>query len=173
MAKGARLFPLQVTKLYEKMVALVNGKSKKPYKYYYQTKGKKEKSFVYVYHDEQVWCKEFFTFINDRDAFERFLNDVADSQWMSVLMAYQRVDPSIEIPCFGNHKIHPATYEAYAEVNFDFNRMTARTPDEMRMRHKVFYDKLREMKFLKLTDKAKYDAACTQRFADLLQRGTT
>lgn len=38
MAKGARLFPLQVTRLYERMVAVVDRKRKEPIKMYYKTK---------------------------------------------------------------------------------------------------------------------------------------
>ena len=38
MAKGARLFPLQVTRLYERMVAVVDRKRKEPTKMYYKTK---------------------------------------------------------------------------------------------------------------------------------------
>ena len=41
----------------------------------------------------------------------------------------------------------------------------------MKERHKAFYERLRKKLFLKLTDKAAYDADYTQRLADLLRRG--
>ena len=157
MAKGARLFPLQVTRLYEKMVAVVDRKRKEPTKMYYKTK--KGRHFIERYTPEQIWCRDFLTFIRNKEDFERFLNDIADSQWMSILTAMQRVDREIE------------TYDIYAECGFDFNKMTSLPHEYMKERHKAFYERLRKKLFLKLTDKAAYDADYTQRLADLLRRG--
>ena len=53
MAKGARLFPLQVTRLYERMVAVVDRKRKEPTKMYYKTK--KGRHFIERYTPEQIW----------------------------------------------------------------------------------------------------------------------
>ena len=114
---------------------------------------------------------DFLTFIRNKEDFERFLNDIADSQWMSILTAMQRVDREIEIPSFGKHWIHPETYDIYAECGFDFNKMTSLPHEYMKERHKAFYERLRKKLFLKLTDKAAYDADYTQRLADLLRRG--
>lgn len=169
MAKGARLFPLQVTRLYERMVAVVDRKRKEPIKMYYKTK--KGRHFIERYTPEQIWCRDFLIFIRNKEDFERFLNDIADSQWMSILTAMQRVDREIEIPSFGKHWIHPETYDIYAECGFDFNKMTSLPYEYMKERHKAFYERLRKKLFLKLTDKAAYDADYTQRLADLLQRG--
>lgn len=55
MAKGARLFPLQVTRLYERMVAVVDRKRKEPTKMYYKTK--KGRHFIERYTPEQIWCR--------------------------------------------------------------------------------------------------------------------
>ena len=118
-----------------------------------------------------IWCRDFLTFIRNKEDFERFLNDIADSQWMSILTAMQRVDREIEIPSFGKHWIHPETYDIYAECGFDFNKMTSLPHEYMKERHKAFYERLRKKLFLKLTDKAAYDADYTQRLADLLRRG--
>lgn len=90
---------------------------------------------------------------------------------MSILTAMQRVDREIEIPSFGKHWIHPETYDIYAECGFDFNKMTSLSYEYMKERHKAFYERLRKKLFLKLTDKAAYDADYTQRLADLLRRG--
>lgn len=90
---------------------------------------------------------------------------------MSILTAMQRVDREIEIPSFGKHWIHPETYDIYAECSFDFNKMTSLPHEYMKERHKAFYERLRKKLFLKLTDKAAYDADYTQRLADLLRRG--
>lgn len=169
MAKGARLFPLQVTRLYERIVAVVDRKRKEPTKMYYKTK--KGRHFIERYTPEQIWCRDFLTFIRNKEDFERFLNDIADSQWMSILTAMQRVDREIEIPSFGKHWIHPETYDIYAECGFDFNKMTSLPHEYMKERHKAFYERLRKKIFLKLTDKAAYDADYTQRLADLLRRG--
>ena len=61
MAKGARLFPLQVTRLYERMVAVVDRKRKEPTKMYYKTK--KGRHFIERYTPEQInafmLCKTF------------------------------------------------------------------------------------------------------------------
>lgn len=56
-------------------------------------------------------------------------------------------------------------------VGFDFNKMTSLSHEYMKERHKAFYERLRKKLFLKLTDKAAYDADYTQRLADLLRRG--
>ena len=70
MAKGARLFPLQVTRLYERMVAVVDRKRKEPTKMYYKTK--KGRHFIERYTPEQIWCRDFLTFIRNKEDFERF-----------------------------------------------------------------------------------------------------
>ncbi len=49
--------------------------------------------------------------------------------------------------------------------------MTSLPHEYMKERHKAFYERLRKKLFLKLTDKAAYDADYTQRLADLLRRG--
>lgn len=169
MAKGARLFPLQVTKLYNKIVELVDSKRKTPSKMYYATK--KGRHSIDRFTDEQIWCKDFLTFIRDKSDFERFLNDVADSQWMSVLKAIQKCDVDIEIPSFGRYTIHPETYAMLVECDFDFNKMQANTEAYVKERHRAFYERLDKNKFLKLTDKAAYDTDYTQRLADILRRG--
>ena len=86
MAKGARLYPLQVTKLYEKIVGIVDSKRKTPTRFYYKVKG--GKNYIERYTDEQIWCRDFLTFVRNREDFERFLNDIADSQWMSERLKY-------------------------------------------------------------------------------------
>ncbi len=169
MAKGARLYPLQVTKLYEKIVGIVDSKRKTPTRFYYKVKG--GKNYIERYTDEQIWCRDFLTFVRNREDFERFLNDIADSQWMSVLTAMQRVDRDIDVPSFGRHWIHPETYQIYAECGFDFNKMTSLGHEYMKERHRKFYERLRAKRFLKLTDKAAYDADYTQRLVDILRRG--
>lgn len=70
MAKGARLFPLQVTRLYERMIAVVDRKRKEPTKMYYKTK--KGRHFIERYTPEQIWCRDFLTFIRNKEDFERF-----------------------------------------------------------------------------------------------------
>lgn len=169
MAKGARLFPLQVAKLYDKIVELVNSKRKAPTKMYYNTK--KGRRSIDRFTDEQIWCRDFLTFVKNKSDFERFLNDVADSQWMSVLVAIQKCDRDIEVPSFGRYTIHPETYALLVEADFDFNKMKANTQEYVRERHKAFYERLARNRFLKLTDKAAYDTDYTQRLADILRRG--
>ena len=158
MAKGARLYPLQVTKLYEKIVGIVDSKRKTPTRFYYKVKG--GKNYIERYTNEQIWCRDFLTFVRNREDFERFL-----------FTAMQRVDRDIDVPSFGRHWIHPETYQIYAECGFDFNKMTSLGHEYMKERHRKFYERLRAKRFLKLTDKAAYDADYTQRLADILRRG--
>lgn len=153
MAKGARLYPLGVSILYEKLTkelfALKDVKSRE-------------------------WLKDYPTFIDDKNEFEVFLNDVSDSQWMTIMKHMQGWDRIIDVPYFGKFVMSPVTYKLLKSCNFDIRYMrSSYTFLQIRELHRAFWNKVKADRFLKLTNKAAYDKACTEGLADLLQRRIT
>lgn len=153
MAKGARLYPLGVSILYEKLT---------------------KELFALKDHDSKEWLKDYPTFIDNKDEFEVFLNDVSDSQWMTVMKHMQAWDRIIDVPYFGKFMMSPVTYRLLKSCNFDIRYMRATyTGLEVKALHKAFWKKVKADRFLKLTNKSAYDKACTEGLADLLQRRAT
>lgn len=170
MAKGFRLTPLQLTKLYNRFIDVIKEKTKEP-KLVIQRKRPKRKE--YYYNEEQKWLLQFNKYIDDKATFKSLVNCISDSQWSYIFKAVSRFEKQIRIPCLGFLEIHSATYQVLKENDFDVSKVLNNDTIDMKARHKAFYDKLREDKFLKYTNREKYEESRTERLAALLQRRTT
>ncbi|MBD5584411.1 MAG: hypothetical protein HDQ88_04965 [Clostridia bacterium] len=166
---GSRLKPIQISKLYHDIINYINGRRKEPKTYKYKTKYQGVKTFT-KYDDVQLWCKDFPLFVKDEADFKMIIEDIADSQSMTVANAMSKFDREIYLPCLGVFTIRDGVYHVLKEHNFDIDETLRIDHREFRRQKLDYYAGVREGRFTRIKDKARYYEHCTKRFTDILRR---
>lgn len=170
MAIGIRFNPLSLAKVCFNIRNFIKTRfnTQKPCPYRTKYNGVK---FGFYHREELDWLREFDTYIPDDVCLENLINDIADSQYITIITRFFKTEKSFAVPFIGRFYIPPLNDRILKFHDYDTLAALKIDKETFFERHAAFFERLRSEAFLKTSNKAAYYESRTKRFSDILRRG--